>query len=98
MTASAPRGCGADVVPAARAVRTVEKALEQYGPPVQVRHETVHTTHGVAALRRQGAIFVDETVSLPLPQRLRRLSCPAPGNPTGSTAPARGHTGQDPST
>ena len=48
-----------------RAVVTVEKALELYGPPVYVRKEIVHNKHVVTTLERRGAIFVDETDEVP---------------------------------
>jgi len=48
-----------------RAVVTVEKALELYGPPVYVRKEIVHNKHVVATLQKRGAIFVDETHEVP---------------------------------
>jgi len=48
-----------------RAVVTVEKALEQYGPPVYVRKQIVHNKHVVANLEARGAIFVDETEEVP---------------------------------
>jgi 4-hydroxy-3-methylbut-2-en-1-yl diphosphate reductase len=54
---AAPRGYCAGVD---RAVQTVERALEHYGPPVYVRKEIVHNKHVVAQLRERGAIFVDE--------------------------------------
>jgi 4-hydroxy-3-methylbut-2-en-1-yl diphosphate reductase len=54
---AAPRGYCAGVD---RAVQTVERALEVYGPPVYVRKEIVHNKHVVAQLRERGAIFVDE--------------------------------------
>ncbi|WP_405575641.1 4-hydroxy-3-methylbut-2-enyl diphosphate reductase [Streptomyces sp. NBC_01167] len=59
---AAPRGCCAGVD---RAIATVEKALELYGPPVYVRHEIVHNTHVINALKDKGAIFVDETHEVP---------------------------------
>jgi len=52
-----PRGYCAGVD---RAVQTVERALELYGPPVYVRKEIVHNKHVVETLRARGAIFVDE--------------------------------------
>lgn len=52
-----PRGYCAGVD---RAVQSVERALELYGPPVYVRKEIVHNKHVVAQLRERGAIFVDE--------------------------------------
>jgi 4-hydroxy-3-methylbut-2-enyl diphosphate reductase len=54
---AAPRGYCAGVD---RAVQTVERALEHYGPPVYVRKEIVHNKHVVAQLRDRGAVFVDE--------------------------------------
>ena len=43
----------------------VEKALEQYGAPVYVRHEIVHNKYVVKTLEKKGAIFVDETEEVP---------------------------------
>ncbi|MBC6451138.1 4-hydroxy-3-methylbut-2-enyl diphosphate reductase [Actinokineospora xionganensis] len=57
-----PRGYCAGVD---RAVITVEKALETYGPPVYVRKEIVHNRHVVETLRERGAIFVDEADEVP---------------------------------
>jgi 4-hydroxy-3-methylbut-2-enyl diphosphate reductase len=57
-----PRGYCAGVD---RAVITVEKALDTYGPPVYVRKEIVHNKHVVQTLRDRGAIFVDETDEVP---------------------------------
>jgi 4-hydroxy-3-methylbut-2-en-1-yl diphosphate reductase len=57
-----PRGYCAGVD---RAVQTVEKALELYGPPVYVRKEIVHNKHVVNTLRNRGAIFVDENDEVP---------------------------------
>jgi 4-hydroxy-3-methylbut-2-en-1-yl diphosphate reductase len=57
-----PRGYCAGVD---RAVETVEKALELYGPPVYVRKEIVHNKHVVNTLRDRGAIFVDENEEVP---------------------------------
>src|SRR5919112_1341540 len=54
---AAPRGYCAGVD---RAVQTVERALELYGPPVYVRKEIVHNKHVVEQLRDRGAIFVEE--------------------------------------
>ena len=54
---AAPRGYCAGVD---RAVQTVERALELYGPPVYVRKEIVHNKHVVETLRGKGAVFVDE--------------------------------------
>ncbi|MBW3639154.1 MAG: 4-hydroxy-3-methylbut-2-enyl diphosphate reductase [Actinobacteria bacterium] len=57
-----PRGYCAGVD---RAVLTVEKALEAYGPPVYVRKQIVHNAHVVRTLESQGAIFVEETEQVP---------------------------------
>ncbi len=54
---AAPRGYCAGVD---RAVQSVERALELYGPPVYVRKEIVHNKHVVEELRERGAVFVDE--------------------------------------
>jgi len=59
---AAPRGYCAGVD---RAVQTVERALELYGPPVYVRKEIVHNKHVVAELRERGAIFVDQETEVP---------------------------------
>jgi 4-hydroxy-3-methylbut-2-en-1-yl diphosphate reductase len=59
---AAPRGYCAGVD---RAVQTVERALELYGPPVYVRKEIVHNKHVVEQLRLRGAIFVDQETEVP---------------------------------
>lgn len=59
---AAPRGYCAGVD---RAVIAVEKALEQYGAPVYVRHEIVHNKYVVKTLEKKGAIFVDRTEEVP---------------------------------
>ncbi|MGW3304494.1 4-hydroxy-3-methylbut-2-enyl diphosphate reductase [Streptomyces rubiginosohelvolus] len=48
-----------------RAVLAVETALEQYGPPIYVRHEIVHNKHVVQSLQNKGAIFVEHTDEVP---------------------------------
>ena len=57
-----PRGFCAGVE---RAIEVVERALEIYDKPVYVRKEIVHNRHVVAALRDQGAIFVEELAEVP---------------------------------
>ncbi|RSO09336.1 4-hydroxy-3-methylbut-2-enyl diphosphate reductase [Streptomyces sp. WAC 06783] len=59
---ASPRGycAGAD-----RAVVTVEKVLDRYGPPVYVRQQTVRNAHVVRALERRGAVFVGATDEVP---------------------------------
>jgi 4-hydroxy-3-methylbut-2-enyl diphosphate reductase len=59
---AAPRGYCAGVD---RAVVTVEKALELYGPPVYVRKQIVHNRHVVHTLEAKGAVFVEETDEVP---------------------------------
>ena len=59
---AAPRGFCAGVD---RAVLIVEKALEAFGAPVYVRHEIVHNKHVVEALRRKGAVFVEDETEVP---------------------------------
>jgi 4-hydroxy-3-methylbut-2-enyl diphosphate reductase len=59
---ASPRGYCAGVE---RAVETVEKALELYGPPVYVRKQIVHNLHVVRDLEARGAVFVDEESEVP---------------------------------
>jgi len=59
---AAPRGYCAGVD---RAVVTVEKALDLYGPPVYVRKQIVHNKHVVETLEARGAVFVDELDAVP---------------------------------
>jgi 4-hydroxy-3-methylbut-2-enyl diphosphate reductase len=59
---SAPRGFCAGVV---RAIDIVERCLEQFGPPIYVRHEIVHNPHVVNDLRQKGAVFVEEVDDVP---------------------------------
>jgi 4-hydroxy-3-methylbut-2-en-1-yl diphosphate reductase len=59
---AAPRGYCAGVD---RAVETVERALDRYGPPVYVRKEIVHNKHVVEELRAKGAIFVESETEVP---------------------------------
>jgi 4-hydroxy-3-methylbut-2-enyl diphosphate reductase len=59
---ASPRGYCAGVE---RAVETVERALELYGPPVYVRKQIVHNLHVVRELEERGAIFVDEETDVP---------------------------------
>jgi 4-hydroxy-3-methylbut-2-enyl diphosphate reductase len=48
-----------------RAVITVEKALDLYGPPVYVRKQIVHNRHVVQTLEQRGAVFVEELEEVP---------------------------------
>ncbi len=59
---AAPRGYCAGVD---RAVQTVERALDIYGPPVYVRKEIVHNKLVVEQLRERGAVFVDQETEVP---------------------------------
>jgi 4-hydroxy-3-methylbut-2-en-1-yl diphosphate reductase len=59
---AAPRGYCAGVD---RAVQTVERALELYGPPVYVRKEIVHNKHVVEQLGARGAVFVESETEVP---------------------------------
>jgi 4-hydroxy-3-methylbut-2-en-1-yl diphosphate reductase len=43
----------------------VERALEQFGAPIYVRHEIVHNRYVVDDLRAKGAVFVDELDQVP---------------------------------
>ncbi|MGH8539828.1 MAG: 4-hydroxy-3-methylbut-2-enyl diphosphate reductase [Stenotrophobium sp.] len=57
-----PRGFCAGVD---RAIEIVERALEQLGAPIYVRHEVVHNRFVVDRLRSMGAIFVEEVDQVP---------------------------------
>jgi 4-hydroxy-3-methylbut-2-enyl diphosphate reductase len=59
---ASPRGYCAGVE---RAVETVERALELYGPPVYVRKQIVHNLHVVRDLEARGAVFVEEETEVP---------------------------------
>jgi 4-hydroxy-3-methylbut-2-enyl diphosphate reductase len=59
---ASPRGYCAGVE---RAVETVEKALDLYGPPVYVRKQIVHNIHVVRDLEERGAIFVESEEDVP---------------------------------
>ena len=57
-----PRGFCAGVD---RAIAIVERALEEYGAPIYVRHEVVHNKFVVDNLRDKGAIFIEELSEVP---------------------------------
>ena len=59
---ASPRGYCAGVD---RAVDTVERALDHFGPPVYVRREIVHNRHVVAELTGRGAVFVESEEDVP---------------------------------
>ncbi len=64
---SKPRGFCAGVV---RAIETVERALEAWGPPIYVKHEIVHNRHVVEDLERKGAIFIEDLDEVPEGSRI----------------------------
>ena len=57
-----PRGFCAGVD---RAITIVERALEQFGAPIYVRHEIVHNKYVVDDLRDKGAVFIEELHEAP---------------------------------
>ena len=57
-----PRGFCAGVD---RAIEIVERALEQLGAPIYVRHEVVHNRFVVDRLKNLGAVFVEEVDEIP---------------------------------
>ena len=57
-----PRGFCAGVD---RAIEIVERALDQFGAPIYVRHEIVHNTYVVNDLKAKGAIFIEELSEVP---------------------------------
>ena len=57
-----PRGFCAGVD---RAISIVERALEEFGAPIYVRHEVVHNKFVVDDLRNKGAIFIEELSDVP---------------------------------
>lgn len=62
ITLANPRGFCAGVD---RAISIVERALEEYGAPIYVRHEVVHNQFVVDGLRNKGAIFIDDLAEVP---------------------------------
>ena len=57
-----PRGFCAGVE---RAIAIVERALEQFGAPIYVRHEVVHNKFVVEGLRARGAVFIEALSDVP---------------------------------
>lgn len=57
-----PRGFCAGVD---RAIEIVERALQQFGAPIYVRHEIVHNAYVVNDLKAKGAIFIEELDDVP---------------------------------
>ena len=64
---SKPRGFCAGVE---RAIDSVKRALEIWGPPVYVKHEIVHNRHVIDALKAMGAIFIEDLKDVPIGQRV----------------------------
>ena len=62
ITLANPRGFCAGVE---RAIAIVERALEQYGAPIYVRHEVVHNKFVVDGLKARGAIFIESLSDVP---------------------------------
>ena len=62
ITLANPRGFCAGVE---RAIAIVERALEQFGAPIYVRHEVVHNKFVVEGLRARGAIFIESLDEVP---------------------------------
>jgi 4-hydroxy-3-methylbut-2-enyl diphosphate reductase len=62
-----PHGFCAGVV---MAIRTLDRALELFGPPLYVYHEIVHNNHVVESFRRRGVVFVDAIEEVPQGGRL----------------------------
>ena len=57
-----PRGFCAGVD---RAISSVERALEEFGAPIYVRHEVVHNKFVVDNLREKGAVFIEDLADVP---------------------------------
>jgi 4-hydroxy-3-methylbut-2-enyl diphosphate reductase len=57
-----PRGFCAGVD---RAIEIVDRALEQLGAPIYVRHEVVHNKYVVEDLRSRGAVFIEDLAEVP---------------------------------
>ena len=62
-----PRGFCAGVD---RAIETVEKAIQLWGPPIWVKHHIVHNRHVVYRLERIGAVFVEDLDEVPIGSRI----------------------------
>lgn len=62
ITLANPRGFCAGVD---RAISIVERALEEFGAPIYVRHEVVHNKFVVDDLRNKGAIFIENLADIP---------------------------------
>ena len=62
-----PRGFCAGVE---RAILIVQRALEEYGAPIYVRHEIVHNRYVVEGLHSRGAVFVEDLAAVPRGSRV----------------------------
>ncbi len=62
-----PRGFCAGVD---RAIETVEKALQLWGPPIWVKHHIVHNMHVVRRLEKLGAVFIEDLDEVPMGERV----------------------------
>jgi 4-hydroxy-3-methylbut-2-enyl diphosphate reductase len=62
-----PRGFCAGVD---RAIEIVERALQQFGAPIYVRHEIVHNAYVVNDLKQKGAIFIEDLTDVPAGETL----------------------------
>ena len=62
ITLANPRGFCAGVD---RAISIVERALEEFGAPIYVRHEVVHNKFVVDDLRNKGEIFIENLADVP---------------------------------
>ena len=62
-----PRGFCAGVT---RAIDTVVKVLEKFGPPVYVKHEIVHNKHVIDDLKAKGAVFIEDINDAPIDKPL----------------------------
>ena len=81
-----PRGFCAGVE---RAIAIVERALEEFGAPIYVRHEVVHNRKVVEVLRARGAVFVEDLRDVPEGARVV-FSAHGVARAVGEEARARG--------
>lgn len=58
-----PRGFCAGVD---RAIEIVDRALEEFGAPIYVRHEVVHNRTVVDGLKEKGAVFIEDLTDVPV--------------------------------
>jgi 4-hydroxy-3-methylbut-2-enyl diphosphate reductase len=48
-----------------RAIEIVARAIAKFGAPIYVRHEIVHNTYVVNALKAKGAVFIEDLAEVP---------------------------------